>query len=1149
VTLASGQVIVPTGVTSFTVTVPTTDDAIDEPIQTFVLSVGGVAGTGNITDNDLDTGTPEVNTVPVGQSTAEDVALVFSTANNNPITVANDVTATTISIASGTLTASTSTSAGIADNGSGSVTITGTTAEINGALDGLIYAGTADYNGSVILTVTSTGGAETIGSVAINMTPVVDITDDSVAFTPTSTGFCDSVPATDTPIVDGQAALSTASNTYTVGSASTDTVIHGLGGNDTITTTSTGASNNSIVTLEGNDTITTTTVDGTNVICAGDGNNIITTTITGTGGNFVQMDKGNDTLTTTNVNGDNTILAGDGNNTLTTTTTGSGNTKVVAGTGNDTITTTNVGGGSSTILSGAGNDTVSTGAGADLVVSGAGNDTVTTTGGADIILSGSGNDTVTSGEGNDIVLSAAGNDTIAAGAGDDIIISGSGNDRINAAAGADIIDSGAGNDIIRLGTGDGVEDVVIFGSTATANGNDAITQFTSGTDKLNLDAMTTQTATTEVTGSLTVTAGSVYFLSTTVATAASTAALSATALDGGATWANASNGTVAFFIVSAPNGSAIYQYVEAGTAGINVAELTLMGTIDATITTSDLVFEANAAAVNGLAAGLAGLASTQDAPSASSLTIDVLANDTFDNTVKTITAVNGNAITQGGAAVAVDNGSVTLVDAELVFTPTLVTYNGIATFSYTVTSGGVSETANVNVQVGPVVDPPVEGALRTDSITLVMGTEAAETLPGTTGDDIIVGVNGADTFNGDAGNDIFIGGLVGADTMTGDDGDDIMWGRSGADTMTGGAGNDTMYGGVGADPISGGAGNDFLDGGLGADLLSGEAGDDAIVFDVADETTVDGGIGEDTLIFSSATTISFATLAAVPVNFEIIDLTINGVHTLNSVTAAGVIALTDSDNALTILKDAADTVDLDGTWGTATNTTETVNGVSSSVESYTNTVDTSVTLKIITTSESTNAAYNAQDITLLPFTGGAGNDLITGTTGIDTLTGGAGDDIMFGGTGVDILNGDAGNDILLGGTGADILNGGIGSDVMFGDTGGDTFKWNLSDIGNDFINDFSRGAAATDDKLDLSDLLVGESSDAASLDDYLNFSASPGGGTLITVDTNGAAAGGEGQTITLENITYASWATYTGATDSDSDIITKMLSDASLIVG
>ena len=45
-------------------------------------------------------------------------------------------------------------------------------------------------------------------------------------------------------------------------------------------------------------------------------------------------------------------------------------------------------------------------------------------------------------------------------------------------------------------------------------GNDAdvITNFTSGTDKINLDAVTTGTAVTAVTGSLTIAVNVVYFL-------------------------------------------------------------------------------------------------------------------------------------------------------------------------------------------------------------------------------------------------------------------------------------------------------------------------------------------------------------------------------------------------------------------------------------------------------------------------------------------------------------------------------------------------------------------------------------------------------------------------------------------------------------
>ncbi|MDP1886303.1 MAG: tandem-95 repeat protein [Polaromonas sp.] len=88
------------------------------------------------------------------------------------------------------------------------------------------------------------------------------------------------------------------------------------------------------------------------------------------------------------------------------------------------------------------------------------------------------------------------------------------------------------------------------------------------------------------------------------------------------------------------------------------------------------------------------------------VTINVLGNDTFENAGRTITAVNGNAITDGGSSVAVTNGSVALVGGQLVFTPT-ANFNGVVpTFTYTVTSGGATETANVNVTVTPVNDAP-----------------------------------------------------------------------------------------------------------------------------------------------------------------------------------------------------------------------------------------------------------------------------------------------------------------------------------------------------------------------------------------------------------------------------------------------------------
>ncbi|MCT4708024.1 cadherin-like domain-containing protein, partial [Enterobacteriaceae bacterium H16N7] len=68
-------------------------------------------------------------------------------------------------------------------------------------------------------------------------------------------------------------------------------------------------------------------------------------------------------------------------------------------------------------------------------------------------------------------------------------------------------------------------------------------------------------------------------------------------------------------------------------------------------------------------------------------------NDSFENSGHTVTAINGTAIGVGASA-AVSNGSVTLnADGTLSFAPA-ANFNGATSFSYTVTSGGVTETAN-----------------------------------------------------------------------------------------------------------------------------------------------------------------------------------------------------------------------------------------------------------------------------------------------------------------------------------------------------------------------------------------------------------------------------------------------------------------------
>jgi len=118
---------------------------------------------------------------------------------------------------------------------------------------------------------------------------------------------------------------------------------------------------------------------------------------------------------------------------------------------------------------------------------------------------------------------------------------------------------------------------------------------------------------------------------------------------------------------------------------------------------------------------------TATTPEDTPIVIAVLANDSFEGAGRTITAINGVAIALGGAPVAVANGSVALdASGALVFIPA-PDYNGPASFTYTVSSGGVTETATVDVVVTPVADAPraLPDSVATPEDTAVSGNVLA----------------------------------------------------------------------------------------------------------------------------------------------------------------------------------------------------------------------------------------------------------------------------------------------------------------------------------------------------------------------------------------------------------------------------------------
>ena len=119
---------------------------------------------------------------------------------------------------------------------------------------------------------------------------------------------------------------------------------------------------------------------------------------------------------------------------------------------------------------------------------------------------------------------------------------------------------------------------------------------------------------------------------------------------------------------------------------------------------------------------------------------------------------------------------------------------------------------------------------------MVYGGEINEFISGSSNADYLYGQGGDDEINGLAGDDLLDGG-EGNDTLTGGDGDDIILAGEGDDLIIGGdgEGDDKYDGGVGVDTVK----YTSATAGITVDLLSGVA--------LSSDTNQDAKIGQDTL--------------------------------------------------------------------------------------------------------------------------------------------------------------------------------------------------------------------------------------------------------------------------------------------------------------
>ena len=481
---------------------------------------------------------------------------------------------------------------------------------------------------------------------------------------------------------------------------------------------------------------------------------------------------------------------------------------------------------------------------------------------------------------------------------------------------------------------------------------------------------------------------------------------------------------------------------------------------------------------------------------------------------------------------------------------------GINTASYVNATAGVK----VNLSLSGPQNTVGAGTDTLANIQNLTGSNFADTLQGTTGDNVLDGGAGIDTVSyssapasvsvdlsiagpqntGSAGTDTLVNfeSLTGSafnDTLAGTSGDNVIDGGAGVDTLTyaaagagvtvdlslttpqntGAAGTDTiknienLVGTPFNDALSGSSAANVLSGGGGDDILSGGAGND----------TLDGGSGINTASYATAG-------AGVKVDLSIAGPQNTGGPGID--TLISIQNLTGSHFNDTLLGNSGDNV-LDG--GAGVDTVSYANATAGV------TVDLSATGPQDTIGAGHDTLLNFENLTGSSFAdtlaGNSGDNVIDGGAGIDTLsyatatagvtvslalttaqaTGGAGTDTIknfenLTGSGFnDTLTGSSAANLIMGGSGDDHITGVGKADVLWGGPGADTFIYlTTSDStvavgGQDQIMDFSH---AEGDRVDLS--AIDANTTTVGVDDAFtlvsSFSKHPG--ELIQIAQSGA---------------------------------------------
>ena len=272
-------------------------------------------------------------------------------------------------------------------------------------------------------------------------------------------------------------------------------------------------------------------------------------------------------------------------------------------------------------------------------------------------------------------------------------------------------------------------------------------------------------------------------------------------------------------------------------------------------------------------------------------------------------------------------------------------------------------------------------------------------------------------------------------------------------TVDGGAGNDVILGSNGADLLIGGEGNDFVDGQQGNDTALLGAGDDVFQWDPGDGSdVVEGGAGSDTLLFNGSAANEIMTASAnggralFTRNIGNIVMDLNDVESLDIAALGGADQIVVNDLSGTDVTevniDLASTIG--GTAGDAAADMVTVNAPNG--DDIVDVFGSGSSLAILGLAASVNIAHSEGANDSLVIQGLGGNDGITATT----LPAGVARLMLDGGAGDDVILGSQGADTLIGGEGDDFVFGDNGNDIALLGAGDDVFQWDPGD-GNDVV--------------------------------------------------------------------------------------------------